>query len=181
MEWLTNIAPDLTGWNKFKTAVTGAKAFIREQIEYHKNTFQDGNLRDFMDVFINEMHQTTDPNSSFSGTAGGKFLFFMLSFRACTERILVSRREFVGGSPESVCCRHWDHKVSLECLELLFILSWSKQNLICLCIDDFLNSSTLTWALLYLSRNPSVQKKFQAEIDAVVGRSRLPSLTDKDS
>lgn len=42
-------------------------------------------------------------------------------------------------------------------------------------------SSTLTWALFFLSRNPSIQQKFQKEIDEVVGRSRLPSLKDKES
>jgi cytochrome P450 len=41
-------------------------------------------------------------------------------------------------------------------------------------------SSTLNWALLYLSRDPDVQKKFQKEIDKVVGNSRLPSLDDKE-
>ena len=42
-------------------------------------------------------------------------------------------------------------------------------------------SSTLNWAMYFLSRNPKVQKKFQNEIDQVVGRSRLVSLEDRDS
>jgi cytochrome P450 len=41
-------------------------------------------------------------------------------------------------------------------------------------------STTLNWSLLYLSRNPNIQKKFQKEIDEVIGNSRLPSLEDKD-
>ena len=40
-------------------------------------------------------------------------------------------------------------------------------------------SSTLTWAMLYMVREPEVQKRVQSELDTVVGRSRLPASTDK--
>ncbi|KAM4808244.1 cytochrome P450 2U1 [Rhinophrynus dorsalis] len=40
-------------------------------------------------------------------------------------------------------------------------------------------TNTLLWSLLYMCLNPDVQEKVQAEIDAVVGRDRPPSLTDK--
>ncbi|KAJ0065416.1 hypothetical protein NL108_010386 [Boleophthalmus pectinirostris] len=41
-------------------------------------------------------------------------------------------------------------------------------------------TTTLTWALLFVTYHPHIQKKVQAEIDAVVGSSRLPSLQDRD-
>ena len=40
-------------------------------------------------------------------------------------------------------------------------------------------STTLTWAVLYMIREPDVQSKVEAELEAVVGASRLPSLADR--
>ncbi|XP_076348012.1 cytochrome P450 18a1-like [Tachypleus tridentatus] len=40
-------------------------------------------------------------------------------------------------------------------------------------------TSTLEWAILFLVRNPEVQKRVQRELDAVVGRHRLPKLSDQ--
>ncbi|XP_072039154.1 cytochrome P450 2B11-like [Amphiura filiformis] len=40
-------------------------------------------------------------------------------------------------------------------------------------------STTLRWALLYMLEYPGVQKRVQEEIDSVVGRDRLPKLSDK--
>ncbi|XP_072014875.1 cytochrome P450 2J4-like [Amphiura filiformis] len=40
-------------------------------------------------------------------------------------------------------------------------------------------STTLRWALLYMLKYPDVQKRVQEEIDSVVGRDRLPKLSDK--
>ncbi|XP_053559500.1 cytochrome P450 2U1 [Bombina bombina] len=40
-------------------------------------------------------------------------------------------------------------------------------------------TNTLVWSLLYMCHHTDVQEKVQAEIDAVIGRDRPPSLTDK--
>jgi cytochrome P450 len=40
-------------------------------------------------------------------------------------------------------------------------------------------ANSLDYSLLYLILNPDIQKKVQAELDAVVGRSRRPSLDDR--
>jgi cytochrome P450 family 2 subfamily J len=37
-------------------------------------------------------------------------------------------------------------------------------------------STTLRWAILYLTHNQDVQKNCRAEIDKVIGRDRLPSI-----
>ncbi|XP_038058681.1 cytochrome P450 2J6-like [Patiria miniata] len=39
--------------------------------------------------------------------------------------------------------------------------------------------TTLQWALLYMAVYPEIQQRVQAEIDAVVGRNRLPRMADK--
>ncbi|XP_038058684.1 cytochrome P450 2J6-like [Patiria miniata] len=40
-------------------------------------------------------------------------------------------------------------------------------------------ATTLQWALLYMAVYPEIQQRVQAEIDAVVGRNRLPRMADK--
>uniref|UniRef100_A0A8C6T014 Cytochrome P450 2J6-like n=1 Tax=Neogobius melanostomus TaxID=47308 RepID=A0A8C6T014_9GOBI len=41
-------------------------------------------------------------------------------------------------------------------------------------------TTTLYWALLFMIYYPHIQEKVQAELDAVVGSSRMPSMEDKD-
>lgn len=62
--------------------------------------------------------------------------------------------------------------------------TFSKDQLLCVCIDLFMAGSETTtksfgFGFTYLLLNPEVQKKAQAEIDAVVGRERLPTLHDR--
>jgi len=40
-------------------------------------------------------------------------------------------------------------------------------------------SNTLVWLLLYLAQDQPAQRRLQAELDAVVGRERLPALSDQ--
>ncbi|KAM9357664.1 cytochrome P450 2J2-like [Symphorus nematophorus] len=42
-------------------------------------------------------------------------------------------------------------------------------------------TTTLHWGLLYMIYYPHIQEKVQAEIDAVVGSSRQPSVTDREN
>ncbi|CAM1154437.1 CYP2J2 (predicted) [Pycnogonum litorale] len=59
-----------------------------------------------------------------------------------------------------------------------------ERQLLEICFDLFAagtetSSTTIRWALLYMSEHPDVQKKVQHEMDEIVGRSRTPSLQDK--
>ena len=42
-------------------------------------------------------------------------------------------------------------------------------------------STTLMWAILYLVREQEIQSKVHAELDSVIGQSRLPSLSDRQN
>ncbi|XP_051803054.1 cytochrome P450 2J4-like isoform X1 [Acanthochromis polyacanthus] len=42
-------------------------------------------------------------------------------------------------------------------------------------------TTTLHWGLLYMMYYPDIQKRVQAEIDAVIGSSRQPSMTDREN
>ncbi|XP_052031539.1 cytochrome P450 2J5 isoform X4 [Apodemus sylvaticus] len=64
--------------------------------------------------------------------------------------------------------------------------SFNEENLICSTLDLFLagtetTSTTLRWALLYMTVYPEIQENVQAEIDRVVGHKRQVSLSDRDS
>ena len=42
-------------------------------------------------------------------------------------------------------------------------------------------ASTMSWFMLGMIAYPEVQKKCQEELDRVIGRSRMPTLADRDS
>ncbi|NP_001076518.1 cytochrome P450 2P7 [Danio rerio] len=58
---------------------------------------------------------------------------------------------------------------------------------LCICTLDLFvagtetTSTTLYWGLLYIIKYPEIQAKVQQEIDAVVGGSRQPSVSDRDN
>ncbi|XP_053177695.1 cytochrome P450 2J4-like [Scomber japonicus] len=63
-------------------------------------------------------------------------------------------------------------------------LGFSETNLAMCSLDLFLagtetTSTTLQWALIYLIKNPDIQKKVQAEIDSVIGQIRQPTMADR--
>jgi len=43
------------------------------------------------------------------------------------------------------------------------------------------SASTMSWFMLGMTAYPNVQKKCQEELDRVIGRSRMPTLSDRDS
>ncbi|CAN9500603.1 unnamed protein product [Ophioblennius macclurei] len=57
---------------------------------------------------------------------------------------------------------------------------------LCACVLDLFGAgtettaTTLNWALLYMIYYPDIQEKVQAEIDAVIGSSRPPAMSDRE-
>lgn len=63
-------------------------------------------------------------------------------------------------------------------------LGYTETNLAYCAMDLFLagtetTATTLQWALVYLIKHPDVQEKVHAEIDRVIGQSRLPTMADR--
>ncbi|XP_059583879.1 cytochrome P450 2J2-like [Alligator mississippiensis] len=64
--------------------------------------------------------------------------------------------------------------------------TFHENNLIFSTLDLFFagtetTSTTIRWALLYMALYPEIQERVQAEIDTVVGQSRLPAMDDRDN
>ena len=71
--------PDMVYWPGFRQ-LAGLKyperffnsifSFIEPYLAEHKQTLDESNVRDFMDLFLHEIQKTTDPKSSFYGARG---------------------------------------------------------------------------------------------------------------
>ena len=48
-------------------------------------------------------------------------------------------------------------------------------------VDGIQSASIMSWFMLGMTAHPEVQKKCQEELDRVIGRSRMPTLADRDS
>jgi hypothetical protein len=93
LPWLIKFAPRLTRWNQFLESVESVHKFLQGIIESHKETFDDCNIRDFIDAYLLEIQRTTDPNSSFYGEVGGNSFFFK-AFKINLKLIFPNYRTF---------------------------------------------------------------------------------------
>ncbi|PKU35690.1 cytochrome p450 2j2-like [Limosa lapponica baueri] len=64
--------------------------------------------------------------------------------------------------------------------------SFQEENLVACALDLLFagtetTSTTIRWALLYMAMYPEIQARVQAEIDAVIGQARQPSLEDRNN
>ncbi|XP_055060509.2 cytochrome P450 2U1 [Misgurnus anguillicaudatus] len=106
-------------------------AFLKKIIARHRATLDPENPRDFIDMYLVEMHAQQKAGSSEECRFSEDDLFYIIGDL------------FIAGT------------------------------------DTTTNS--MLWSILYMCLHPDVQEKVQREIDAVVGRERVPSLTDKGS
>lgn len=67
------VLDQIFGFKFAKLTFDDAISFIRGYVENHKKTFEPDNIRDFTDLMLSEINQTTDPKSSFYGKTGGYF------------------------------------------------------------------------------------------------------------
>src|SRR6185503_2845115 len=72
--WLSRLAPDLMGYNKFMSFNHDALDLIKHKFDEQKATFTSGHHRHFLDVFIQEVVDSKDPESAFFGIEGERNL-----------------------------------------------------------------------------------------------------------
>ncbi|CAL8126604.1 unnamed protein product [Orchesella dallaii] len=72
--WIGRILPEWSGYNKLRKVVEDNRSFLEEAVKEHKDAFQEHNLRDFIDVYLNEMNKTVDTTSPFYGETAEQHL-----------------------------------------------------------------------------------------------------------
>ncbi|ODM88681.1 Methyl farnesoate epoxidase [Orchesella cincta] len=72
--WLRHIMPEMSGYKGFRETMDENRKWFEEIVEEHKKTYQEDNLRDFIDVYLAEVKKTTDSNSVFYGSMAEKQL-----------------------------------------------------------------------------------------------------------
>ena len=55
---------------KYSLFIQAIKSYLRRAIQLHKETFEENNVRDFIDAYIKRVHQTSDITSSFHISEG---------------------------------------------------------------------------------------------------------------
>ena len=69
--FIRKIYPNVDPFEKNCLRVKPILEFIEKSIVEHENTFQEDEIpRDYIDMFLKEMKNTTDPESSFYGEMG---------------------------------------------------------------------------------------------------------------
>ena len=62
--FLRHIFPEQTGWTKQTEVIEETCSLMRDIVQEHKETYDEDNMRDFVDVYLREMKNT--PDQSFS-------------------------------------------------------------------------------------------------------------------
>ena len=67
---LRDIFPSVDFLGEKSGKIQAIKNYLRRAIQQHKDTYEDGNIRDFIDAYIRKVLETTDDTSSFHPSQG---------------------------------------------------------------------------------------------------------------
>jgi len=62
LPWTRHIVPGWTGWNKQKQVVEETQVLMRKIVKQHVETYDEENMRDFVDVYLREISTSKDPS-----------------------------------------------------------------------------------------------------------------------
>jgi len=79
LPWLSKVAPKLTGYDALMQECREFFEFIQKQIDKHEQSFQPGDCRSFIDVYIQEIRNTSDPDSVFHSSNSRTHLICKIS------------------------------------------------------------------------------------------------------
>lgn len=75
---LRKIIPGLSGYLRIRKALDSLLKLFEAPVQHHKETYQEGIFRDFIDVYLAEVKKTTDPTSHFYGELAERQLVTLL-------------------------------------------------------------------------------------------------------
>ncbi|ODN00919.1 Farnesoate epoxidase [Orchesella cincta] len=125
--WTKYILPSIKVFDEVKAK--GLQFYI-DAVDAHKSTYQEDNLRDFIDAYLKEMKsQSSNPSSMFYGDKAERQL-----------HVLLGDIMFAGNDT---------------------------------------TATTISWAILYLTKFRDIQERIQKEIHDVTGDARPVALSDR--
>jgi cytochrome P450 len=83
--WIAKIAPRLSGFEKMVRGWPVVRSFLAKHVQSHNILYVENQPRDFIDVYMDEVKKTTDPESSFHEKQGTLVDTLMDMFSAATE------------------------------------------------------------------------------------------------
>ncbi|ODN06235.1 Farnesoate epoxidase [Orchesella cincta] len=72
LSWLKTIAPEASGYNWLVKTTDDLHDYVGKLFDKHRESFTPGSPRDVIDCYLEKLHTTTDPKSTFYGDNGKK-------------------------------------------------------------------------------------------------------------
>ncbi|CAL8123365.1 unnamed protein product [Orchesella dallaii] len=72
LSWLKTIAPESSGYNYLVKTTDDLHDYVGKLFDKHRETFTPGSPRDVIDCYLEQLHNATDPESTFFGSNGEK-------------------------------------------------------------------------------------------------------------
>lgn len=140
-------------WKQQQLMQATVKNIAKTVIKQHLEAYDENISRDFIDVYLHSHNKSSSIESGFHGEEGRKF----------SESLLLIKQHSN--------IRDFSYEISVKNLNVLLL------DLIGAGTET--TSTTLLWALLFMTKYPEIQKKLHKEIDLVLGKGRQPSRDDR--
>ena len=147
--WIRHFFPNMSNFNQMRSGSMIMHEFMKEIISRQTQTYQEGHIRHFMDMYIKEVK-----DAELRGEDSGflcKFVVFC-EFTWCVNQFFI---KFIT-----------DDQLLLICVDFLFPSLTAME-------------IQVSYLIRHLFHRPDILKKIQYEIDNVVGTGRLPELDDR--
>nr|CAD7426505.1 unnamed protein product [Timema monikensis] len=181
------LAPELSGYKQFLYIHQKLWVFLKVELEEVNPHLRGGRVENHLGkttpVHPTEIRTLISPSSAVElNTTSALANYANEAERVGKPQINIPTKRcqgFYGCVPRDVGVR--TKEIKFLRFPSVFI---SESQLLAICMDMFMagsetTSKSLGFGFLYLLLFPEVQKRAQDEIDAVVGRDRLPSLNDR--
>ena len=63
LPWVRHLFPEATGWNSQKKITKDVQDLVKDLVQEHKESYDSNDMRDFMDVYLQEIDQQQNPSS----------------------------------------------------------------------------------------------------------------------
>ena len=69
LPWTRHLFPEATGWNSQKKITKDVQDLVKELVQEHKESYDSNDMRDFMDVYLQEIEQENYSKTDFNENA----------------------------------------------------------------------------------------------------------------